>query len=58
MRREIDIQELVVEAAVSGDRKAALQALLLDPHIHSYAQAEHLLDDLLRAHARYLPQFA
>lgn len=58
MRREIDIQALVVQAAVRGDRNAALQALLLDPHIHSYAQATHLLDDLLRAHARYLPQFA
>ncbi len=58
MRREIDIQELVVTAAVEGDRRAALQALLLDPHIHAYAQAEHLLDDLLRAHAKYLPQFA
>ena len=58
MRREIDIQELVVEAAVRGDRNAALQALLLDPHVHSYAQARHMLDDLLRAHAKYLPQFA
>ncbi len=58
MRREIEIQELVVEAAVKGDRRAALQALLLDPHIHSYAQATHLLDDLLRAHAKHLPQFA
>ena len=58
MRREVEIQALVVEAAVKGDRRAALQALLLDPHIHSYAQATHLLDDLLRAHARYLPQFA
>lgn len=57
MRREIEIQELVVEAAVKGDRNAALQALLLDPHIHSYAQATHLLEDLLTAHARYLPQF-
>lgn len=58
MRREIEIQELVVEAGVKGDRNAALQALLLDPHIHSYAQATHLLDDLLKAHAKYLPQFA
>ncbi len=58
MRREVDIQALVVEAAVHGDRNAALQALLLDPHVHSYAQAAHLLDDLLRAHARHLPQFA
>jgi alpha-galactosidase len=58
MRREVEIQELVVEAGVHGDRTAALQALLLDPHIHSYAQATHLLDDLLKAHAKYLPQFS
>lgn len=58
MRREIDIQELVVEAAVSGSRRAALQALLLDPTVHSHAQAEHVLDDLLTAHAARLPQFA
>jgi len=58
MRREIEIQELVVQAGACGDRNAALQALLLDPHIHSYAQATHLLDDLLKAHAKYLPQFA
>ncbi len=58
MHREVEIQSLVVEAAVKGDRNAALQALLLDPHIHSYAQATHLLDDLLRAQAPYLPQFA
>jgi alpha-galactosidase len=58
MRREVEIQELVVEAGVHGDRRAALQALLLDPHIHSYTQATHLLDDLLKAHAKYLPQFS
>jgi alpha-galactosidase len=58
MRREIEIQELVVEAGVTGDKNAALQALMLDPHIHSYAQATHLLDDMLKAHAKYLPQFA
>ncbi len=58
MRREVEIQELVVQAGVHGDRNAALQALMLDPHIHSYAQATHLLDDLLKAHAQYLPQFA
>jgi alpha-galactosidase len=57
MRREIEIQELVVQAGACGDRNAALQALLLDPHIHSYAQATHVLDDLLKAHAKYLPQF-
>lgn len=57
MQREVAIQELVVQAAVNGDRTAALQALLLDPNVHSYAQATHLLDDLLSAHRRYLPRF-
>ncbi len=57
LTQQTEIQELVVEAAVTGSRKIALQALLLDPVIHSYAQAEHTLDDLLRAHVAYLPQF-
>jgi alpha-galactosidase len=57
MQREVTIQELVVQAAVNGDRNAALQALLLDPNVHSYAQATHLLDDLLSAHKRHLPRF-
>ena len=58
MQREITIQELVVEAGVNGDRKAALQALLLDPTVHAFAQAEHMLDELLSVHRKYLPQFA
>jgi len=47
----------VVEAGVKGDRNAALQALLLDPTVHSYAQAKYMLDELLHAQERYLPQF-
>lgn len=58
LQREVTIQELVVEAGVHGDRNAALQALLLDPTVHSYAQAEHMLDELLTVHRKYLPQFA
>lgn len=58
LRREIDIQGLAIEAALTGDRAIALQALLLDPHIHSHAQATHLLDALLLAQRAYLPRFA
>jgi alpha-galactosidase len=57
LRQQIDIQMLVVEAGVKGDRNAALQALLLDPTVHSYAQAKYMLDELLHAQERYLPQF-
>ncbi|MFZ2520209.1 MAG: 6-phospho-beta-glucosidase, partial [Anaerolineae bacterium] len=52
------IASLTVEAAVHGDRQAALQALLLDPVVNSYTAAAALLDDLLAAQAGYLPTFA
>jgi alpha-galactosidase/6-phospho-beta-glucosidase family protein len=57
LSQQVAIQDRVVEAAVHGDRQAALQALLLDPLITSYAVAEQLLDELLTVHARYLPAF-
>lgn len=55
--RQVAIQELVVQAAVHGDRKAALQALALDPVVPDMETARRVLDELLRAHAAYLPQF-
>lgn len=51
------IQDRVVQAAVYGDRHAALQALLLDPLVPSYVDAERLLDEFLTVHADALPQF-
>jgi alpha-galactosidase len=51
-------QELTVDAALSGDRRLALQALLADPLVPSVEVAAAMLDDALAAHARYLPQFA
>jgi alpha-galactosidase len=57
LHREAAIAELAATAAVNGDRAAALQALLLDSHVHSYAQATHLLDDLLHVHRAALPRF-
>ena len=57
-RREHEIQDLVVQAAVQGDRQAALQALVLDPVVPDSTTARAVLDELLRTHAAYLPQFA
>lgn len=51
-------EELTIQAAVSGDRGKALQALVANPLVPSAAVARPLLDDLLEAHAEYLPQFA
>jgi alpha-galactosidase/6-phospho-beta-glucosidase family protein len=51
-------QELTVDAALSGDRTLALQALLADPLVPSVEAAERMLDQALEAHAPYLPRFA
>ncbi|NLE99744.1 MAG: alpha-glucosidase/alpha-galactosidase [Anaerolineales bacterium] len=51
------IAELAVEAAVTGSRQAALQALLIDPVINDVDVAERILDEYLAVHADYLPQF-
>ncbi len=49
---------LVCEAAVTGDYATALQAFTINPLIPSGKTAERILDELLVAHKRYLPQFA
>jgi alpha-galactosidase len=50
-------QEMIVAAALRGDRKLALQALVNDPLVHDLKTARALLDELLAAHEAYLPQF-
>ncbi|HZQ09965.1 MAG TPA: alpha-glucosidase/alpha-galactosidase [Anaerolineae bacterium] len=57
LNQQVAIQDRVVEAAVHGDRQAALQALLLDPVIMRYDAAEKMLDELLAVHKDYLPAF-
>jgi alpha-galactosidase/6-phospho-beta-glucosidase family protein len=51
-------QELIAQAALEGDRRLALQAMVNDPLVRNLDTARHLLDDLLAAHAQYLSQFA
>jgi alpha-galactosidase len=54
---QIAIQELAIEAAVTGSREKALQALSIDPIVQSIKVAEVILDELLKVHIDYLPQF-
>ena len=59
LHQQITVQDRAVEAAVHGDRTAALQALLLDPVSGArLRENEQLLDDLLVAHRPYLDRFA
>lgn len=50
-------QEMIARAALEGDRSLALQALVNDPLVPNLQIARKLLDELLEAHAAYLPQF-
>jgi alpha-galactosidase len=56
-RRELLVGSLCVDAAVHGDRQAALQCLLLDPVIGDIDLARQILDDYLETYRQHLPQF-
>ncbi|BDG59261.1 family 4 glycosyl hydrolase [Caldinitratiruptor microaerophilus] len=56
--RRIQAAELRnVDAALTGDRQAAVEAMALNPLVPSRAVAERLVEELLAAHREYLPQF-
>jgi alpha-galactosidase len=52
-----DNQFLIVKAALEGDRSAALDFLRHDPLSRLCTNPDKMLDELLTAHAKYLPQF-
>ncbi|MFP4345406.1 MAG: hypothetical protein ACLFU8_11995, partial [Anaerolineales bacterium] len=56
-RREITVAQLGIDAAVLGDRQAALQCLLLDPVITDLDVAQNVLEDYLVTYRDLLPQF-
>ena len=51
------ITNIVADAAATGSRELALQALLLDPFIHSVNVAEALLEDMLAYSRQYYTRF-
>jgi 6-phospho-beta-glucosidase len=50
-------ERLTVQAAVSGNRDLALEALLANPLVGEFDVARPLLDALLAANREYLPRF-
>jgi alpha-galactosidase len=51
------MHRLTAVAAMEGDRRAALEVLLIDPTVPGVQMAERLLDALLAANRRHLPRF-
>jgi alpha-galactosidase len=54
---QVLIQSLAVEAAVTGDRTKAIQAMLTDPVVQDNAAAENAFSELFEAHKDLMPQF-
>lgn len=50
-------QELLVDAALMGDRQIALQGLLMDAQITSLATARAILQRSLEANGEWFPAF-
>jgi len=57
MDTQLRIMDLVDQAAVTGDRQIALEALLIDPTVPNPKAAAGLLDEMLLAESELLPQF-
>lgn len=60
LRNHIATQQLTAQAALSGDRKTALQAFMQDPQTQARLeldQIERLMNALFEAHRTNLPQF-
>lgn len=59
-RTNINVQELIVEAALTGDTEAAHHAVMLDPltaAVCTLPQIRAMVDEMLEAQAPWLPQF-
>ena len=59
-RTNINVQELAVKAALTGDRRAAFQAVAMDPLTGatlSLREIQKMVDELFEAEAEWLPQF-
>jgi alpha-galactosidase len=61
MRTNVNVQELTVEAALTGKREHVYQAAMLDPHTGaelSLGEIRELVDALLEAHGDLVPALA
>lgn len=57
MRAVKAYEKLTVKAGLEGDYNAALAALMVHPLIGDYHRAKGVLDEMLEANRKYLPQF-
>ena len=52
------MEECTIQAALTGDYGMALEAFVLNPLVENNKDTQRVLDELLVAHEKYLPQFS
>ena len=60
MRQSLNVQEMTVEAALTGKRDNIYHAAMLDPHTSAELSLDEivgLVDDLIVAHGNFLPRY-
>jgi alpha-galactosidase len=59
-RTNINVQEMTIEAALTGSKDAIYQAAMLDPHTAAELTIDQIValcDELIEAHGEYLPGY-
>jgi alpha-galactosidase len=54
LHNQVAVHDLTAEAILTGSRQLALQALLVDPVVHSYRSAQQTLDTMLDLQPQWL----
>jgi alpha-galactosidase len=54
LHNQVAVHDLTAEAILQGSRQLALQALLVDPVVHSYRAAQQTLDTMLELQPNWL----
>jgi alpha-galactosidase len=60
LKSNVNVQELIVEAALSGNVEAVYHTVMLDPltaAVCTLPQIRSMLDEMLAAQIQWLPQF-
>ena len=55
VRLHSEIQEMIVEAGLTGDKELALQAFLLDPLIRDFDAGRQMFEEMCQAHGLFAP---
>jgi len=57
LRIEATIQDLCVEAALTGSRDLAIASLAIDPNVGSFEMAEDIFNEMIELQKNHLPKF-